>query len=154
MTALKRIHKDLQELRRNPVPGCAATPVPPGTDMFHWEATIEGPPDTPYSGGLFRLSIEFPQDFPFSAPRIWMKTRIYHPNIQPTGLICLDTLTSHWSSALNIGQVLLSIQQLMADPFLDNPFWTEAAGVYMRDRQKFNKTAKQWTQKYAKPPVP
>ncbi|CAG2168065.1 unnamed protein product [Oppiella nova] len=149
MAALKRLHKELEDLRKEPPPRCTASPV--GADLFTWNGTIEGPPDTPYEGGVFDLIIKFPSDYPYKPPHIRLITRIYHPNITPDGIICLDTLKKQWSCALTIFKVLLSIQQLLSDPNPDDPLVPEVARQFKRDRVKFDREAKVWTQKYAIP---
>uniref|UniRef100_A0A8B9DUI8 E2 ubiquitin-conjugating enzyme n=1 Tax=Anser cygnoides TaxID=8845 RepID=A0A8B9DUI8_ANSCY len=99
---------ELNDLARDPPAQCSAGPV--GDDMFHWQATIMGPNDSPYQGGVFFLTIHFPTDYPFKPPKVAFTTRIYHPNINSNGSICLDILRSQWSPALTIskgrGQVL------------------------------------------------
>jgi len=88
--ALKRINRELQELGRDPPASCSAGPV--GDDLFHWSATIMGPAESPYQGGVFFLNIHFPTDYPFKPPKVHFTTRIYHPNINNNGSICLDIL--------------------------------------------------------------
>ena len=88
--ALKRINKELQDLARDPPAQLSAGPA--GEDMFCWQATIMGPPDSPYQGGLFFLTIHFPSDYPFKPPKVVFTTKIYHPNINSNGSICLDIL--------------------------------------------------------------
>lgn len=61
-------------------------------------------PDSPYQGGVFFLTIHFPTDYPFKPPKVAFTTRIYHPNINSNGSICLDILRSQWSPALTISK--------------------------------------------------
>lgn len=101
--ASKRILKELKDLQKDPPTSCSAGPV--GEDMFHWQATIMGPADSPYAGGVFLVSIHFPPDYPFKPPKVAFKTKVFHPNINSNGSICLDILKEQWSPALTISKV-------------------------------------------------
>lgn len=104
--------QELQDLGRDPPSSCSAGPV--GDDLFHWQATIMGPNDSPYSGGVYFLSVHFPADYPFKPPKVSrfrpsclqvnFATKIFHPNINSTGSICLDILKDQWSPALTISK--------------------------------------------------
>ncbi|KAF7316492.1 Fecal droplet protein [Mycena indigotica] len=100
--ALKRINKELIDLGRDPPSSCSAGPT--GENMFQWQATIMGPGESPYAGGVFFLSISFPTDYPFKPPKVSFTTKIYHPNINANGSICLDILRDQWSPALTISK--------------------------------------------------
>ncbi|XP_064790243.1 ubiquitin-conjugating enzyme E2 D4-like isoform X2 [Oncorhynchus masou masou] len=131
--ALKRIQKELHDLQRDPPAQCSAGPV--GEDLFHWQATIMGPTDSPYQGGVFFLTIHFPTDYPFKPPKVAFTTKIYHPNINSNGSICLDILRSQWSPALTVSK--------------DDPLVPDIAHIYKQDKEKYNRLARDWTQKYA-----
>ncbi|KAF3454788.1 hypothetical protein FNV43_RR05236 [Rhamnella rubrinervis] len=145
--ASKRILKELKDLQKDPPTSCSAGPV--AEDMFHWQATIMGPVDSPYAGGVFLVSIHFPPDYPFKPPKVAFRTKVFHPNINSNGSICLDILKEQWSPALTISKVLLSICSLLTDPNPDDPLVPEIAHMYKTDRPKYETTARSWTQKYA-----
>ncbi|XP_057358463.1 ubiquitin-conjugating enzyme E2 D3 isoform X2 [Manis pentadactyla] len=124
--------------------------LPPVANILvcQWpESLVEN--DSPYQGGVFFLTIHFPTDYPFKPPKVAFTTRIYHPNINSNGSICLDILRSQWSPALTISKVLLSICSLLCDPNPDDPLVPEIARIYKTDRDKYNRISREWTQKYA-----
>ncbi|GBB85276.1 hypothetical protein RclHR1_11830007 [Rhizophagus clarus] len=145
--ALKRINKELHDLGRDPPSSCSAGPI--GDDLFHWQATIMGPADSPYSGGVFFLAIHFPTDYPFIPPKVNFTTRVYHPNINSNGSISLNVLSHLWTPALTISKVLLMICAYLNDPCPDDPLVPEVAHVYKTDRTRYEATAREWTRKYA-----
>eukprot|EP00455_Lapot_gusevi_P039254 TRINITY_DN439_c0_g1_i2.p1 TRINITY_DN439_c0_g1~~TRINITY_DN439_c0_g1_i2.p1 ORF type:complete len:165 (+),score=75.07 TRINITY_DN439_c0_g1_i2:54-497(+) len=145
--ALKRITKELKDLTKDPPANCSAGPV--GDDMFIWKATIMGPPGSPYEGGVFFLKIHFPNDYPFKPPKIQFETKVYHCNINAQGGICLDILKDNWSPALTISKVLLSICSLLTDPNPDDPLVPEIANQFKTNRALHDRTASEWTRKYA-----
>ncbi|KAJ8656976.1 ubiquitin-conjugating enzyme E2-16 kDa [Lichtheimia ornata] len=145
--ALKRIQKEFKDITRDPPSSCSAGPV--DDDTFHWQATILGPEDSPYQGGVFYLSIHFPTDYPFKPPKVNFTTKIYHPNINSNGSICLDILKDQWSPALTISKVLLSVCSLLTDPNPDDPLVPDLAHIYKTDRARYESTAREWTRKYA-----
>ena len=143
----KRIQKELTDFGEDPPTNCSAGPS--GDDIFNWDATIMGPESSVYEGGIFSLSIIFPSNYPFKAPKIKFITRIYHPNINSAGGICLDILKDNWSPALTISKVLLSICSLLDDPNPDDPLVPDIADQYKHNRLNYDITARQWTAKYA-----
>ncbi|URE04724.1 ubiquitin-conjugating enzyme [Musa troglodytarum] len=112
----KRIMKELKDLEKDPPASCSAGPV--AEDIFHWQATIMGPTDSPFAGGIFLVNIHFPPDYPFKPPKaghhgpmenvivkhVSFRTKVYHPNINSNGSICLDILKEQWSPALTISK--------------------------------------------------
>ena len=148
MSASKRILRELADLRKDPPLNCSAGPVD-DKDAFVWEGVLFGPEDSPYSGGVFNVQIQFPVDYPFKPPRVMFTTKIYHPNINTAGFICLDILKNNWSPALTISKVLLSILSMLTDPNPKDPLMPDIAVQYTNDRAKYEETARQWTSAYA-----
>eukprot|EP01061_Rhynchopus_euleeides_P031977 TRINITY_DN52_c0_g1_i1.p1 TRINITY_DN52_c0_g1~~TRINITY_DN52_c0_g1_i1.p1 ORF type:complete len:149 (+),score=36.64 TRINITY_DN52_c0_g1_i1:70-516(+) len=146
--SLRRIQKEYADLQAEPIAYTSASPIS-DSDLFQWQATIMGPQDTPYEGGVFSLKIKFPPDYPFKPPKVQFITKVFHPNINSNGGICLDIIKEMWSPALTISKVLLSICSLLTDPNPDDPLVPEIARLFKSNRAQFNANAKEWTRKYA-----
>uniref|UniRef100_A0A453FE03 UBC core domain-containing protein n=1 Tax=Aegilops tauschii subsp. strangulata TaxID=200361 RepID=A0A453FE03_AEGTS len=115
----RRIIKETQRLLSEPAPGISASPSE--ENMRYFNVMILGPAQSPYEGGVFKLELFLPEEYPMAAPKVRFLTKIYHPNIDKLGRICLDILKDKWSPALQIRTVLLSIQALLSAPNPDDP---------------------------------
>ncbi len=145
--ALRRIQKELNDLQKDAPDNCSAGPQ--GDNLYIWEGMIMGPTGSPYVGGIFKLEIHFPSDYPFKPPKVVFKTKVYHPNINSAGNICLDILKDQWSPALTIGKVLLSISSLLMDANPKDPLVPEIANLYEKNRAEYENNARSWTAMYA-----
>jgi len=159
--ATKRLNSELRDLNENPPDNFSAGPVylDHKRDLFHWEATLIGPEDSLYSGGIFFLDINFSKDHPFRPPKIKFTTKIYHPNISAKGEIMdLDILEDKWNPTITIRQVFNSIIALLIDP--KKP---KSAPLYFPIRHRYGRKktrnhwdnidkemARAWTTKYGK----
>jgi len=144
---LRRIKKEIDELTLAPPTNCSAGPT--GDNLYKWQATIMGPEGSPYHGGVFFLTIDFPIDYPFKAPHISFKTPIYHCNVNSNGSICLDILKDQWSPALTISKVLLSICSLMDDPNPNDPLVPEIADLLVKNKALHDENARIMCMKHA-----
>ena len=145
--SLKRINRELKEMTRDPPSNCSAGPV--DNNLYHWHSTIMGPNESPFEGGVYFLDIKFPADYPFKPPKIMFTTKIFHPNINSEGGICLDILKDQWTPALTLAKVLLSICSLLTDPNPDDPLMPKIAHLYKTNIKEYKSRARLWTQKYA-----
>lgn len=149
MSTLNRIRKELIDIQKDPPANCSAGPE--GDDLYEWQASIMGPKDSPYHGGLFWLKIQFPKDYPFKPPKLQFLTKLFHPNISSSGSICIDILKDQWSPALTISKVLLCICSLLDDPNPDDPLMPDIADLFKEDKEAYDKKARDWTMIYAMP---
>lgn len=144
---LRRLNNEFKEFKKHTISNISACPI--DDNLFEWEAIIIGPENTPYEQGLFKLNIYIPKDYPIKPPNVIFKTRIFHPNINHNGNICLDILKNSWNSSLTISKILLSICSLLNDPNTQDPLVPDIASLYEKDYNNYIKTAKEWTSIYA-----
>merc|ERR1712100_443561 len=112
--------------------------------MCSWQGSVLGPVGTPYEGGVFFLTIQFPSDYPFKPPKVRFETQVYHPNINSHGAICLDILKEYWSPAFTVSKLLLSISSLLSDPNPDDPLDPYKADEYKNQREVFDQKAREF----------
>ncbi|KAK9840419.1 hypothetical protein WJX74_009612 [Apatococcus lobatus] len=144
----RRIIKESQRLLSEPAPGIKA--VPNEDNLRYFSVEIDGPGSSPYEGGKFRLELFLPEDYPMAAPKVRFLTKIYHPNIDKLGRICLDILKDKWSPALQIRTVLLSIQALLSAPNPDDPLAENVAKHWKENEAEAVREARAWTMRWAR----
>ena len=105
---------------------------------------------SPYEGGIFNLELYLPDNYPMVPPKVRFLTKIYHPNIDRLGRICLDVLKDKWSPALSIRTVLLSVQALLSSPNPDDPLANDVADHWKRNENEAIAEAQRWTREHAK----
>jgi len=89
---------------------------PAPDNLQFWRALIEGPPGSPFEGGVFALNVIIPENYPFSPPKITFETPIYHCNVNDSGKICMDILLDSWSPSFSIPKCLEAIRIMMKNP--------------------------------------
>lgn len=152
--ANRRMKRELEMLSRGgAAPGIAAWAREEGSRIDILDAEIRGAVDTPYEGGIFRLEVGIPNEYPLKPPRVRFITRIYHPNIDSQGRICLDSLNmppkGAWKPSLNVATLLTTVQALMSSPNGDDGLMVDITDEFRRKPALFRQKAKEWTAKYA-----
>jgi len=147
MSISRRIVKEISRLNKEPVAGISIDVN--DENMRYIKVALEGPSGSPYEGGIFYLEMYLGDNYPMQPPKVRYLTKIYHPNIDKIGRICLDILKDKWTPALQIRSVLLSLQVLMGNPNVDDPLDVQVAEHWKSNRKEAEKQARQWTTAYA-----
>ena len=135
--AQKRLMRDFKKITADAPAGISAAPI--DMNIMKWQAVIFGPEETPWSGGTFKLLIDFSEEYPNKPPNVQFETKMFHPNVYVDGRICIDILKSQWSPIFDIGHILISIQSLLSDPNPDSPANPEASKLFQEDRREYNR---------------
>jgi len=98
-------------MQEEPVPGIRCMVKPNNPRYF--DVVLAGPVGGPFEGGNFRLEMFLPEGYPMTPPKIRFLTRVYHPNIDQLGRICLDVLKDKWSPALQMRCVVVVVVVLL-----------------------------------------
>merc|ERR1711916_345924 len=145
--AVLRLMSDYKQISQNPPEGCSASPVS-DNNLLLWEATIFGPDETPWEGGVYSLRLTFTDQYPTKPPRVRFTSEMYHPNVYPDGTLCLDIIQEGgWSPIYSVSSILTSIQSLLTDPNPASPANPEAGHMYTHEREKYNKRVRRCVMK-------
>ncbi|KAB7495147.1 UNVERIFIED_CONTAM: hypothetical protein RMT77_003610 [Armadillidium vulgare] len=148
MAATRRLQKELADIRKSGMKFFRDIIVDE-TNILQWQGLIV-PDNQPYSKGAFRIEINFPAEYPFKPPKINFKTKIYHPNIDEKGQVCLPIISAeNWKPATKTDQVIEALVQLVNEPEPEHPLRADLAEEYTKDRKKFMKNAEEFTKKNA-----
>lgn len=129
-----RMQKDLAELS---LPSNISINFPEGREkVMHFELTIS-PDEGCYRGGKFLFDFTIPTGYPYDAPKVLCKTKVYHPNIDLEGKICLNILREDWKPVLSISSVIYGLQYLFLDPNPEDPLNKEAAQLFHDNPRQF-----------------
>lgn len=122
-----------------------------GMNEFYVE--FNGPRDSPYQGGVWKIRVELPDAYPYKSPSIGFVNKIFHPNVdEMSGSVCLDVINQTWSPMFDLVNVFeVFLPQLLLYPNPTDPLNGEAAALMMRDRQVYEQKVKEYCARYAKP---
>jgi len=146
MAATRRLTKELQDIQASNSKQFRDIKVDEA-NILQWQGLLV-PENPPYNKGAFRIEITFPAEYPFKPPKILFRTKIYHPNIDEKGQVCLPIIQpENWKPATKTDQVVQSLLDLISEPEPEHPLRAEIAEEYTKDRKKFLKNAEEFTKK-------
>ncbi|XP_058472553.1 ubiquitin-conjugating enzyme E2 L3-like [Solea solea] len=148
MSATNRLKKELAEIHKGGQKNFCNIQVDESNTLL-WQALIV-PDRPPYDKGAFKIEIIFPTEYPFKPPKITFKTKIYHPNIDDKGQVCLPIISAdNWKPATKTSQVIQSLINLVNSPEPEHPLRADLAEEYTKDHAKFLKNADDFTKRHS-----
>ena len=104
---------------------------------LHWDVYLTGPPESPYKGGVWKISLKFPDTYPFKPPTITFHTPIYHMNVSKEGKICDQMISDGWSPTLDAAHCVRTLYTMLATPQTATPLRSEIASAYKDKKEKY-----------------
>ncbi|KAL2814172.1 ubiquitin-conjugating enzyme/RWD-like protein [Aspergillus granulosus] len=129
------LRPDLQELTLG---NTMKMTFPDKDDILNFTLTIE-PDEGMYKGGSFVFTFNVNQNFPHDPPKVKCTQKIYHPNIDLEGNVCLNILREDWKPVLNLNAVIVGMQFLFLEPNASDPLNKEAAEDLRQNRDMFKR---------------
>ena len=121
----------------------------------HIQLIIVGPEGTPYENGYFDFRVFMTPQYPTKPPLVRLLTKIYHPNIDGQGQICLNILKDTtdrddgWSPTLSLKNLALSLLGLLESPNVDDPLDVNVTDHFKKNPDEATKQAREWTVEHA-----
>lgn len=147
---ISRLLGEIRELVRSPPEGVEYISAD-DSSVSEIHAFIDGPEETPFFGGRFRMKLVISEDYPNSPPKGYFLTKIYHPNIANNGDICVNTLKRDWTSSVTLKHILQIIRCLLIVPFPESSLNDEAGKLFMESYEEYAARAKIMTEVHALP---
>jgi len=139
----RRVAKEIEKVREKFDVECV------DDNIMKWHIALQGPDHTPYFGGTFLVQLDFPNDYPFHGPKVKFHTKIYHPNINHKGDVCMGIIDNEWIPSHTALIVMNGLVSLLENPNPNDPLVPEIASIIKRDKKKFIIVAEEWTHTYA-----
>jgi len=119
--------------------------------MYEFYVRFRGPEETPFAGGVWRVHVELPDQYPYKSPSIGFMNKIFHPNIDElSGSVCLDVINQTWSPMFDMVNIFEQfLPQLLRYPNPSDPLNGEAANMLMREPKAYEEKVKHYVQRYA-----
>ncbi|KAK9946476.1 hypothetical protein M0R45_011941 [Rubus argutus] len=148
-----RLAEERKSWRKNHPHGFVAKPEtsPDGSvNLMVWQCLIPGKSSTDWEGGNFPLTLQFSEDYPSKPPKCKFPQGFFHPNVYPSGTVCLSILNEDkgWRPAITVKQILVGIQDLLDQPNPADPAQTEGYQLFIQEPVEYKRRVRQQAKQY------
>ena len=140
--ATSRLAEERKKWRKDHPFGFVAKPrtLPDGTtDLLRWDAKIPCKEGSPWAGGLYPLTLVFPNTYPANAPIIAFPRGFQHPNVYDCGTVCLSLLGDGWRPSISVKELLVGVQDLLETPNDQDPANWDIGHLHLKNKKAYNK---------------
>ncbi|KAK8795610.1 hypothetical protein WA158_000267 [Blastocystis sp. Blastoise] len=156
--AEKRLIGERKQWRKDHPVGFTAKPKKDengSTNLMFWECEIPGKTGTIWENGKYHLTMQFPDDFPSRPPKCQFRPPLFHPNVYPSGTVCLSLLNPEkkehgWKPSITVKEILLGIQHLLANPNWLDPAQAEPVQAYRHSEATYERRVREFVANYMK----
>ncbi|GAA5969905.1 hypothetical protein JCM11641_008080 [Rhodosporidiobolus odoratus] len=150
----RRLQEERKQWRKDHPYGFWAKPqknTDGSLNLKTWDTGIPGKEGTKWEGGVYPLTLQFPDDYPSKPPKCKFPAAFWHPNVYPSGTVCLSILNEEkaWKPAITVKQILLGVQELLDAPNADDPAQLEAYQSFKKDKAAYDKKVASQQRDYA-----
>lgn len=150
---INRLNEERKQWRKDHPFGFFAKPrkLKDGSlDLMNWDIGIPGKKDTIWEGGTYTITMQFTPEYPTKPPKCKFASGFYHPNVYPSGTICLSILNEEedWRPGLKMKDLVLGIQDLLDNPNLKSPAQADAYHMFQKDRAAYQRRVKEQAKQY------
>ncbi|GAA5827350.1 hypothetical protein JCM5353_007552 [Sporobolomyces roseus] len=143
----RRLQEERKQWRKDHPYGFWAKPsksADGSMNLMMWEVGIPGKENTIWADGVYKLTMAFPDDYPSKPPKCKFTPPLFHPNVYPSGTVCLSILNEEkaWKPAITVKQILLGVQDLLDSPNPDDPAQLDAYTMFKKDRNAYERKVK------------
>jgi len=154
MLARNRLTEERKNWRKDHPHGFFAKPEQAkdgSVNLMVWTCGVPGRPGTAWEAGVFPVTLKFPDEYPSAPPQALFPANFFHPNVFPTGLVCLSILNEDkdWRPSITVKQILLGLQDLLSNPNAASPAQTPAYNSFTREPREYEERVRKQAALYS-----
>ena len=138
-----RLMKEMPDIEKEmPISVPQARLIRNNNNIMDFEVEYTPDKDSFWYGGRYLFSFHFSDDYPNVPPKVMCKTKIYHPNIDYNGNVCLNMLKDDWKPVSTGTSCVAGVYYLFVHPNPNDPLNHEVAKLMRENPEQFKQNVK------------